>query len=77
MVRTRIPNGRNINSLTKKIPYRRIPIKIRVVGICYGPYKQASTGTQRGLGTDGNQCTRCRTDGTSGAMGRGVAESRG
>ena len=31
MVCTRIPNKRNINSLTKKIPYRKIPIKIKIV----------------------------------------------
>ena len=41
----------------------------------YGPYKQASTGTQRGLETDSNQYTKCRTDGTSKAIGRGVAKS--
>ena len=42
---------------------------------CYRPYILDSTSTQRGLGKIGSQCTGCRTDGTSGAMGRGVAES--
>ena len=42
---------------------------------CYGPYKQDSTSTKRGLVLDQNQCAERGTDGTSGAMGRGVAES--
>ena len=45
--------------------------------MCYGPYKLDSKSTQRGLGKVGNQCAGCGTDGTSGAMGQGVAESRG
>ena len=31
MARTRILNRRNINSLTQKIPYRKIPTGIKVV----------------------------------------------
>jgi hypothetical protein len=33
MVRTKILGRRNINSLTKKIPYWRMPIGIRMVGL--------------------------------------------
>ena len=44
---------------------------------CYGPYKQDSTSTKRGLVLDQDQCAGYRTDGTSRAIGRGVAESRG
>ena len=33
MACTRILSKRNINSLTQKIPYRRIPIGIRMVGM--------------------------------------------
>ena len=33
MARTRILSQRNINSLTQKIPYRKMPIEIRVIGI--------------------------------------------
>ena len=42
---------------------------------CYGPYKQDSTNTKEGLVLDQDQWAGCGTDGTSGAMGRGVAES--
>ena len=42
---------------------------------CYRPYKQDSTGTKRELVLDQNQCAGRRTNGTSGAIGRGVAES--
>ena len=38
-------------------------------GLCYGPYKQDSTGTQRKSKTGQDQCARGGTDGTSGAMG--------
>ena len=31
MARTRIPSKRNINNLTRKIPYRKIPTGIRIV----------------------------------------------
>ena len=31
MARVRISNRKNINSLTQKIPYRKIPTKIRIV----------------------------------------------
>ena len=41
---------------------------------CDGPYILDSTSTQRGLGKIGSQCTGYRTDGTSGAIGQGVAE---
>ena len=41
----------------------------------YGPYIPDSTSAQRGLGKIGSQCMGCRTDGTSEAMGRGVAKS--
>ena len=43
-------------------------------GYCYGPYIPDSTSTQGGLGKTDSQCTECRTDGTSRAMGQGVAE---
>ena len=33
MVHTRIPNRKNINSLTRKIPYKKMPIKIKIVEI--------------------------------------------
>ena len=33
MACARILSGRNINSLTQKIPYRKIPIGIKIVGI--------------------------------------------
>ena len=36
MARTKILVKRNINSLTKKIPYGKMPIGIKIVGI----YKQ-------------------------------------
>ena len=42
---------------------------------CYGPYIPDSISTQGGLGKIDSQYTECRTDGTSKAMGRGVAES--
>ena len=42
---------------------------------CYRPYKQDSTGTKRELVLDQDQCAKRGTNGTSGAMGRGVAES--
>ena len=42
---------------------------------CYGPYKQDSTG-QKGPRRIVSQCAGCGTDGTSGTIGRGVAESR-
>ena len=42
---------------------------------CYGPYILDSISTQRGLGKIGSQYTRYRTDGTSKAIGQGVAES--
>ena len=42
--------------------------------MCYGPYIPDSTSTQGGLGKIDSQYTGCRTDGTSGAIGRGVAE---
>ena len=41
---------------------------------CYGPYIQGSTGTKRELVLDQDQCAGCGTDGTSGAIGRGVAK---
>ena len=40
---------------------------------CYGPYKQDSTSTERGLVLDQNQYAGCGTDGTSGAIGWGVS----
>ena len=43
--------------------------------MCYGPYKQDLTSTKRGLVLVKNQCAGRGTDGTSRAMGRGVAES--
>ena len=46
-----------------------------MASLCYGPYKQDSTSTKRGLVLVQNQCARGRTIGTSGTMGRGVAES--
>ena len=42
---------------------------------CYGLYILDSTSTQGGLGKIDSQYTGCRTDGTSGAIGRGVAKS--
>ena len=42
---------------------------------CYGPYIPDSTSTQGGLGKIDSQYTGYRTDGTSEAIGRGVAES--
>ena len=42
---------------------------------CYGPYKRDSTDGQRGLRPTQDQYARGGTDGTSGTMGRGVAES--
>jgi hypothetical protein len=33
MVRVRILAKRNVNSLTKKIPYWRMPIGIKIVGV--------------------------------------------
>ena len=36
---------------------------------------QGSTSIKRELVLDQNQCARCGTDGTSGAIGQGVAES--
>ena len=41
---------------------------------CYGLYIQDSTGTKRELVLDQDQCAEYRTDKTSGAIGRGVAE---
>ena len=37
--------------------------------VCYGPYKQDSTSTKKGLVLDQNQCAEYRTDGTSRAIG--------
>ena len=42
---------------------------------CYGPYILGSTGIKRELVLDQDQCAGSGTDGTSGAMGRGVAKS--
>ena len=50
-------------------------IKQGLLPYCYGPYKQDSTDGQKGLRPTQDQYTRGGTDGTSGAMGRGVAES--
>jgi hypothetical protein len=33
MVHVKIPNRRNINSLTRKIPYWKMPIGTRIVGL--------------------------------------------
>ena len=43
-------------------------------GGCYGLYKQDLTSTKRRLVLVKNQCAGHGTDGTSEAMGRGVAE---
>ena len=45
-----------------------------LINKCYGPYKQDSTSTKKRLISGQDQCTRGRTDGTRGAIGRGVAE---
>ena len=42
---------------------------------CYGPYIQDSIGTKRELVLDQDQCAENRTNRTSKAIGRGVAES--
>ena len=42
--------------------------------IYYGPYKQNSISTKRGLVSGQNQCVKDRTDGTSKTIGQGVAE---
>ena len=62
--------GKKKGGTPSKRPTPFAPIKTR----CYGPYIQDSTGTKRELILDQDQCTGCGTDGTSGAMGRGVAE---
>ena len=41
----------------------------------YGPYKKDSTDGQKGLRPTQDHYARGGTDGTSGTMGRGVAES--
>ena len=46
-----------------------------MVSLCYGPYIQGSTSTKGELVLDQNQCAESGTDGTSGAMGQGVAKS--
>ena len=43
--------------------------------VCYGPYKQDITNTKRGLVLDQNRYAGRRTNGTSGTIGQGVAES--
>ena len=57
---------------------KRLAVSARDIGLMkpvyYGPYIPDSTSTQRGLGKIGSQYTGYRTDGTSGAMGQGVAE---
>ena len=45
------------------------------MSLCYGPYIPDSTSTQGGLGKINSQYMGCRTDGTSEAIGWGVAES--
>ena len=42
---------------------------------CYRPYKQDFTSTKNRLVLVKNQCAGHGTDGTSGTIGRGVAES--
>ena len=49
-------------------------ILISLSFICYGPYIPDSTSTQGGLGKIDSQCTECRTDGTSKAIGRGIVK---
>ena len=55
------------------MPYSQT-LPLYILFNCYGPYIQDSTGIKKELVLDQDQCLGSRTNGTSGAMGRGVAE---
>ena len=50
-------------------------LKIYILSLCYGPYKQVGTNSQKRVRPTRHQCARGGTDGTSGTIGQGVAES--
>ena len=66
-----------VQTTRKRLTYKILFIVdlIRVLILkCYGPYKQDSTDSQKGLRLTQDQYARGGTNKTSKAIGRGVAE---